>query len=96
MHTTMSDVQNNEQILREKLAIERTRLANDRTLLAFIRTSLYFAIAGISVNSLLVLSFGWILEIGFIVVSVLLMIIGFLRYRKVKVNLLESRRQMGL
>lgn len=43
---------NKDLILREKLAIERT-------LLSFIRTSLYFVIAGMTVNSLLKVSYGW-------------------------------------
>ena len=71
----MTDPLNNEQILREKLALERTRLANDRTLLAFIRTSLYFGIAGISINNLLVIRYGWLLESAFLIVSILLIII---------------------
>lgn len=45
-------------ILREKLAIERTNMAIDRILLAFIRTSLYFSIAGITINSLVKISYG--------------------------------------
>lgn len=56
---------NKDLILREKLAIERTDMAIDRTLLSFIRTSLYFAIAGMTVNSLLKVSYGWWLEIFF-------------------------------
>ena len=44
---------NKDLILREKLAIERTAMAIDTTLLSFIRTSLYFAVAGLTVNSFL-------------------------------------------
>lgn len=59
------EVLNRDLILRENLAIERTDMAIDRTLLAFVRTSLYFAIAGMTLNSLLILSYGFYLEIAF-------------------------------
>jgi putative membrane protein len=37
-----------EVILRDYLAIERTRLANERTLLSYIRSSLYLLLGGIA------------------------------------------------
>jgi putative membrane protein len=37
-----------EVILRDYLAIERTRLANERTLLSYIRSSLYLLIGGMA------------------------------------------------
>ena len=37
-----------EVILRDYLAIERTRLANERTLLSYIRSSLYLMLGGIA------------------------------------------------
>ena len=37
-----------EIILRDYLAIERTRLANERTLLSYIRSSLYLMLGGIA------------------------------------------------
>ena len=39
---------NDEIILRDYLAMERTRLANERTFLAYIRTSLFFLTGGIT------------------------------------------------
>ncbi len=36
----------NELIIRDYLARQRTKLANDRTLLSYIRTSLYFLVSG--------------------------------------------------
>ncbi|MDN3671114.1 DUF202 domain-containing protein [Echinicola jeungdonensis] len=36
----------NELIVRDYLARQRTKLANDRTLLSYIRTSLYFLVSG--------------------------------------------------
>lgn len=37
-----------EVVLRDYLAIERTRLANERTLLSYIRSSLYLLLGGIA------------------------------------------------
>jgi len=56
---------NKDLILRERLAVERTDIAIDKTLLAFIRTALYFAIASLTVNSLLKVSYGLAIEIAF-------------------------------
>lgn len=92
----MDDKTNNDLILREKLAIERTRLANDRTLLSFIRTSLYFGIAGISVNSIIVLTYGWVLEMGFIIFSMFLIVIGIIRYRRVREKINDSKKYVGM
>ena len=41
-----------EVILRDYLAIERTRLANERTLLSYIRSSLYLLLGGIGLFQL--------------------------------------------
>lgn len=41
-----------EVILRDYLAIERTRLANERTLLSYIKSSLYLLLGGITVLQL--------------------------------------------
>ncbi len=41
-----------EVILRDYLAIERTRLANERTLLSYIKSSLYLLLGGITVIQL--------------------------------------------
>lgn len=80
-------------ILRDRLALDRTILANDRTLLSFIRTGLALFIAGISLLHLPYLSpesnldsrfynvVGW-LCVG---MSVLVVILGGMRYRKFQV-----------
>lgn len=41
--------QENELILRDRLALVRTKLANERTLFAYLRTSLYLLTAGIGI-----------------------------------------------
>lgn len=56
------DPKNNDLILREELALERTKMAQYRTFLSFLRTALYFPVAGISMNQALSLSYGIYLQ----------------------------------
>lgn len=86
---------NKDLILRESLAIERTKMANDRTLLSFIRTSLYFSIAGITINSLLQLSYGRELEGAFIFIAGLVLVVGVYKYWKSAKKIRESRTRIG-
>lgn len=86
---------NKDLILREKLALERTAMANDRTFLSFVRTALYFAIAGITVNSLLNISYGWLIEILFLALSVIILIVGIVKYYRQKKNLAENKKHIG-
>jgi putative membrane protein len=53
MNKTIDTNINNDLILRERLAIQRTNMANQTTLLSFVRTSLYFLIAGLSIHGFL-------------------------------------------
>jgi len=73
-----------ELILRDYLAIDRTVLANERTFLAYIRTALTLFVAGVSFvqffDSALVEIVGW----AFIPVGIVTFIIGLLRYTKMK------------
>ena len=67
-------------ILRDYLALERTKLANERTLFAYLRTSLYLILAGIAFIQLK--DFDSIKWLGYLslIFSVILLIIGILRY----------------
>jgi putative membrane protein len=48
-----SKFQNQDEIiLRDYLALERTKLANERTLLSYIRSSLYLMLGGIAIIQL--------------------------------------------
>ncbi len=73
-----------ELILRDSLAIERTRLANERTFLAYFRSSVFFLATGISIISIHLFEqvdyLGW----GFIVLSPIMMAIGLHRLIKVR------------
>lgn len=86
---------NKDLILRERLAIDRTDMAIDRTLLSFIRTSLYFAVAGMTVNSLLDLSYGAGLEVLFWILSIVVLAIGILKCRQQKRKLKASEKLVG-
>lgn len=94
----MNDIEkkvNKDLILREKLAIERTDMAIDRTLLSFIRTSLYFVIAGMTVNSLIKVSYGWWLEILFWIFGMIILFIGLLKFKQQKKKLKLSQKHIG-
>ncbi|GAB3666384.1 hypothetical protein GCM10028791_42160 [Echinicola sediminis] len=78
----------NELIVRDYLARQRTKMANDRTLLSYIRTSLYFLVSGtalVKVEDLEnIKEFGY-LSFG---ISVVFLIMGFTNFitirRKIK------------
>ena len=73
-----------ELILHDYLAIDRTILANDRTVLAFVRTALVLFVTGITLIKLFhpdpIGIIGW----AFITLGMTVLIIGLARYRKVQ------------
>lgn len=80
----MENSNENNLIVRDFLARQRTKLANDRTLLSYIRTSLYFLVSGTAlikvedlhnVKELGYLSFG---------ISLALLVVGAFSYFKIK------------
>lgn len=93
--TKIDEQINKDLILREKLAIERTDMAIDRTLLSFVRTSLYFVIAGMTVNSLLKVSYGLWVEIIFWILGICILIIGIIKYRFQKKKLKDAGKHIG-
>lgn len=81
-------------ILREELALDRTRLANERTLLAYLRTSLALVLAGVTFlhfsNAIWFSIFGAAcLVIGLFVVP-----IAVRRYRRMEAELSPLRRRI--
>lgn len=86
---------NKDLILREKLALQRTILANQSTFLAFLRTAMYFLVAGISINSLTTLKYGYVIEILFLCVSAILLAVGIINYRIQKIKIIESEKHVG-
>lgn len=87
--------QNQEDIiLRDYLAMERTKLANERTLLSYIRSSLYLLLGGIAIIQLE--GFERIKFIGYVslALTVILVIIGIYRFRKLNRQLKSYYRQI--
>ena len=76
-----------EVILRDYLAIERTRLANERTLLSYIRSSLYLILGGIAFLQLE--GFESIKYLGLLslILSVVFLVIGIYRFLLLKKSL---------
>jgi len=95
MDKQSQNIFNKDLILRERLAIERTAMANDTTLLAFIRTSLYFSIAGMSINRLLDINYGLLIETVFWAVAFFILAVGILKYLKQKKSLKDSEKHIG-
>lgn len=76
-----------EVILRDYLAIERTRLANERTLLSYIRSSLYLLIGGMAFFQLKEYSNFDYLAILSLVFSAIFFVIGIYRFTLLKKSL---------
>ncbi|WP_111669653.1 DUF202 domain-containing protein [Algoriphagus litoralis] len=76
-----------ELIVRDYLARQRTSLANDRTLLSFIRTSLYFLVSGTALFEVNKLSH--VRQLGYLAfgLSFAFLLVGFISYFKVKKKL---------
>lgn len=86
---------NTDLVLREKLAIERTVMANQRTFLSFLRTALYFSIAGLSINELLLVKHGKIIVVLFYIISFLLLLAGLVAYLNQQKKIAMSRKHIG-
>jgi putative membrane protein len=87
--------QNQEEIiLRDYLALERTKLANERTLLSYIRSSLYLLLGGVAIIQLEGLE--GIKFIGYIslALTILLVIIGIYRFQKLNNQLRSYYKQI--
>ena len=74
----------NELILRDYLAIDRTILANERTLLAYVRTCLGFFATGAALINFIENSLLAFLGYIFITAPVIIFVFGFYRFLKIK------------
>jgi putative membrane protein len=86
---------NRDLILRENLALQRTTLANQTTFLAFLRTSLYFALAGLSLESLLKIKQHQIVEWVLFSISLFIFIYGIVNYVINKRKIEKAYRNVG-
>jgi len=83
----------NQLILRDELAVDRTLLANERTLLAYLRSGLSMIIAGITiVHFAKYLSWFWIVGISLIPIGLIAMLIGIVRFRKMSKSISLLRK----
>ena len=76
-----------EVILRDYLAIERTRLANERTLLSYIRSSLYLLLGGIAFFQLKDFPNFKYLALLSLIFSIIFFVIGIYRFTLLKKSL---------
>jgi putative membrane protein len=90
-----SKFQNQDEIiLRDYLALERTKLANERTLLSYIRSSLYLLLGGIAIIQLE--GFESIKFIGYISLglTIILVVVGIYRFQKLNKQLKNYYQQV--
>jgi putative membrane protein len=80
-------------ILRDELAIDRTLMANERTLLAFLRSGAALFIAGVSIMHFSMVGWFWMIGLACIPSGIITVIIGILRYRKMKNTIANVREQ---
>lgn len=90
-----NDKINKDLILREKLALQRTVLANQATFLAFLRTSMYFLIAGLSIETVLIIHSGTYYKIVLFSISALLLLAGVTNYFINRKKIKESEQHIG-
>jgi putative membrane protein len=78
--------------VRDDLALQRTQLANERTFLAFVRTAIALVAAGASSIHFLegdaLDALGW----AFIAAGVATILVGVVRFRRVRSLLVEAQR----
>ncbi len=85
----------NELILREKLAIQRTIMANQTTFLAFVRTGLYFFVAGLSIHNLLGLPEQFWAARIFYMGACILLVLGTVNFFIQNKKIRESKKHIG-
>ncbi len=79
--------QEDQLILRDHLAADRTILANERTFLAYIRTALTLFVAGLSFVHLKEIFSSYIVEvigIIFILLGIVTFFVGLFRYKRMQ------------
>ena len=86
---------NKDLVLREYLAIERTKLANETALLAYVRTGLYFLVAGSSLGHLIDSNFWRIADDPLIIIGLIIMVIGVVRYFRLRKSIAASKKNIG-
>ena len=82
-------------ILRDHLAADRTILANERTFLAYIRTALTLFVAGLSFVHLKIFDSHIVEGIGviFILLGIVTFFLGLVRYRRMRALIHKIKQQ---
>lgn len=93
--TPYSRFEQDELILRDELAVDRTLLANERTLLAYLRSGVALLIAGVSIMHFS--QGGWFQAVGIacLPTGVIVGAIGIVRYRRMNraIAVVRSRKK---
>lgn len=82
---------NDDLILRDELAIDRTLLANERTLLAYLRSGVALIIAGLTMMNFSPTSWFWAIGLACPPTGLVVGLIGILRYRTMNRAILAVR-----
>lgn len=78
---------NEEMILRDHLALERTALANERTLLSYVRTTISLIAVGATILKIFE---GWIYAVAawlLIIIGIAFIVAGAIRYTRIELLL---------
>jgi putative membrane protein len=90
-----SKFKNNDLILRDELAVDRTLLANERTLLAYLRSAVALLIAGVSIVHFSAEGWFWAVGIACLPAGLIAGIIGVSRYRRMNKLISLFRSQLN-
>ncbi len=91
-----SKFKDNELILRDELAIDRTLLANERTLLAYLRSAVALLIAGVSIMHFADQKWFWAIGLACIPAGIAVGIIGSVRAHRMHHSISICRNQATL
>jgi putative membrane protein len=83
----------NEMILRDYLALDRTKLANERTLLAYLRMCIGLTAAGIGMIGILDMLWAHVAGWSFLGITPVALVTGIRHYAKMKkkLNMLDNK-----
>ncbi len=88
--------ENNQLILRDELAIDRTILANERTMISYLRGAITLVISGITVLHFVQAGILFYVGIMIIPIGIIVGIFGTVRYRKMDQRLRAIRKEMKI
>jgi putative membrane protein len=84
---------NEEKILRDYLALDRTKLANERTFLAYLRTVIGLVASAIGLIEIVSAAWANILGVVFLALAPVCLVFGIRQFAKVKTKLDTIEKQ---